>query len=186
MTTRLVSISAQPLTTADAKLHLRVEHADEDDLIDALIAAASDMASQATGRAIASATYELRIDEFPPDDGEIRLLWPPIVAVSSITYADEDGNTQVLSTDAYVLDSHSEPAWILRAADTEWPATYETANAVRIIYTAGYGTSCPESIKQWMLLQIGHWYRNRESVNIGNITSTLDYVDGLLDRWRVY
>lgn len=186
MTTRIVSITAQPITLADAKAHLRVEHSEEDSYITDLIAAATDMAEQYTGRAIAAAEYDLRIDGFPADDGEIRLLWPPVAAVTALTYIDPDGTSQSLASSVYVLDSHSEPAWVLLAADQEWPDTAEGANTVTVRYTAGYGAACPAAVKRWILLQIGHWYRNRESVNIGNIPSKLDYVDGLLDKWKVY
>lgn len=184
MTTRLVSTSTQPLTLDEAKLHLRVEHSVEDTLISNLIAAASSMAGQITGRSIASSLWELRIDGFPVSGGEIRLLWPPVLAVTDVTYIDTDGAGQTLASASYVLDSHSEPAWLLRAAETEWPEAGDGANTVIVRYTAGYGASCPESIKQWMLLQIGHWYRNRESVATGLVP--LAYVDGLLDQWKVY
>ncbi|HAU5716764.1 MULTISPECIES: head-tail connector protein [Serratia] len=46
-----------------------------------------------------------------------------------------------------------------------------------ILFTAG--------IWQSMLLLVGHWYANRESVNIGNITSEVPFgVDALLLRHR--
>ena len=55
-------------------------------------------------------------------------------------------------------------------------------------FNAGYAdaTLVPAELKQWMRLQIGHWFANRESVNIGNITSKLDYVDDLIKPYRLY
>nr|WP_113869635.1 head-tail connector protein [Brenneria salicis]NMN90973.1 gp6-like head-tail connector protein [Brenneria salicis ATCC 15712 = DSM 30166]RBP57332.1 gp6-like head-tail connector protein [Brenneria salicis ATCC 15712 = DSM 30166]RLM28535.1 hypothetical protein BHG07_17250 [Brenneria salicis ATCC 15712 = DSM 30166] len=38
-----------------------------------------------------------------------------------------------------------------------------------------------------MLLLIGHWYENRESVNIGNITSAIPFAtESLLQPYRIY
>lgn len=38
-----------------------------------------------------------------------------------------------------------------------------------------------------MCLLIGHWYENREAVNVGNITSTFDLaVESLLQPYRIY
>ncbi|EIC82085.1 head-tail connector protein [Serratia sp. M24T3] len=44
-----------------------------------------------------------------------------------------------------------------------------------------------EDIETAMLLLIGHWYENREAVNVGNITSALDFaVIALLQPYRIY
>jgi uncharacterized phiE125 gp8 family phage protein len=45
----------------------------------------------------------------------------------------------------------------------------------------------PASVKTAMKLLVGHWYENRETVNIGNITSTLEFtVKALLGMNKVY
>lgn len=184
MPTRLVSIDQQAVDLTAAKLHLRVDHAEEDALITQLIAAAVDMASQHTGRSIAKCTWDLRLDAFPI--AGLRLLWPPVLAVAEVKYVDVAGADQVLATAQYVVDPHSEPGRLVAAVGETWPATAAVPNAVTVRYTAGYGAACPEAIRQWILLQVGHWYRNRESINVGNIVNAMPYVDGLLDRYRVW
>lgn len=183
MTTRLISTATEPVSVAEAKTRLRIDDSDDDTDLTMMIAAARAMCEQQIDRSVASSTWELKIDAFP--DGEIRLLWPPIASVTSVTYIDLDGVTQTLSSSLYALDSHSEPGWLLPAIDTEWPDTLDTANAVTVRYTAGYGVSCPESLKQWILLQVGHWYRNREAATERQMMVT-PFADGLLDRYRVY
>jgi uncharacterized phiE125 gp8 family phage protein len=56
--------------------------------------------------------------------------------------------------------------------------TCDRADAVTIEFTAGYGAAAsavPAEIKQAMYLMIGHWYENRESVNVGNIVNELPF-----------
>lgn len=44
-----------------------------------------------------------------------------------------------------------------------------------------------DDVKAAMLLLIGHWYANREAVNIGNITSSVPFaVEALLQPYRIY
>jgi uncharacterized phage protein (predicted DNA packaging) len=44
-----------------------------------------------------------------------------------------------------------------------------------------------DDIRAAMLLLIGHWYANREAVNIGNITSAVPFaVESLLQPYRIY
>lgn len=186
MTTRLDSTSTQPVTLAEAKAHLRVDHTADDTLITALIVAATQEAEQYTGRSLALNTWTLMLDAFPTS--EIRLLWPTVTAVTAVSYVDTAGATQTLDAADYVLDDHSEPAWLLPAVDTEWPNTYDSANAVSITYTAGLGTSCPEAVKAWIKLRIGTLYEFREAAISGTIVSELprDFALGLLDRYKVY
>ncbi|MBJ9352434.1 phage gp6-like head-tail connector protein [Citrobacter koseri] len=44
-----------------------------------------------------------------------------------------------------------------------------------------------DDVKAAMLLLIGHWYANREAVNIGNITTEVPFaVEALLQPYRIY
>lgn len=182
MTTKLQSVAAEPLALATVKAHLRVEHADEDALITALITAARELAEQACRRSFATCTWQLRLDAFP---AEIRLDWAPAVSITSVAYIDTAGDSQTLAASAYVLDTHNEPAWLLPAYGTEWPDTLATANAVTVTYVAGDATTCPESVRQWMLLHIANWYHNREA-STDKPRTELPFTERLLDRWRVY
>ncbi|EGT5209063.1 phage gp6-like head-tail connector protein [Cronobacter sakazakii] len=44
-----------------------------------------------------------------------------------------------------------------------------------------------EDIEMAMLMLIGHWYANRETVSVGSTTSTLDFsTEALLQPYRIY
>lgn len=177
--------ASEPVTLAEAKLHLRVDSTADDALITSLIVAARESAEHATGRAFLPQTWELALDEF---EDEILLNKSPLISITSITYVDEDGATQTLTTDDYQLDSHSEPARITPAYDTCWPTTRAQKNAVLIRFQAGYADadSVPSQVKSWMLLRIGMLYENRESVQAGVPLIELPHVDRLLDAVKVY
>jgi uncharacterized phiE125 gp8 family phage protein len=174
MTTRRITTTTEPVTAADVKTLLPLTGTDFDTRIALLIPALRLQAEQITQRALAVSTWQLKLDAFP--DNEIRLLWPPITAISSITYVDINGDTQTLDSSAYSLDSHSEPGWVLPATGTDWPETYDTANAVTVNYTAGYGADAPEAVKLWIAAMIR---ADLDGAEPGAI-------DGLLDNLKVY
>jgi uncharacterized phiE125 gp8 family phage protein len=54
---------------------------------------------------------------------------------------------------------------------------------IQVTYVAGYGAaaSVPQKYKQAMLLLIGHWYENRETVIVGTISGPIALaVDSLI------
>ena len=100
--TETVAPVAEPVTTAEAKLYMRVDHADEDAKIDTMVSAARQYIERVTRRALVNTTFELKLDAFPT---EIRPPRSPLSSVSSITYVDTDGATQPLSASVYSVDT---------------------------------------------------------------------------------
>ena len=176
----------EPLTLAEAKAHLRITSSAEDALVTSLIIAARELCESETGRALLPQTWELTRDDF---SDEMFLQHVPVASIVSIKYTDVNGAEQTLAGTEYVLDASSNvQARVVLAVDKSWPSVYGGINNVRIRYVAGYtnAAAVPQSLKQWMLLQISHWFRNRESVSIGNPGSKLDFVDNLLNAYRIY
>lgn len=190
MTTRLITGPVtEPITLAEAKLHLRVDDNAEDTLIQGFITAAREQCEHILQRSIMSQTWELVLDTFPAD-GDIELFNPPIISITSVKYIDANTGLEVtLASNQYALDKDNEPGWLMPASGITWPATYDAANALRVRYMAGYAdaASVPSSIKSWILLAIGVWYKNREAmVENTNMSLPRDFYDGLLDRYRIY
>lgn len=175
MTTRRISTTTEPATVEQIKALIPILGTDHDSRITTLISALRMEAEQMTNRSLATSTWQIKLDEFPD---EIRLLWPPIASVQSIEYVDTAGATITLNPALYIVDSHNEPGWILPAANTTWPSTYDTANAVTVNYTAGYGATSPDALKLWMAARI--------RADIDGDTSANSRLDGLLDHLKVY
>lgn len=183
-TLKITDATVEPLTLAQAKLHLRVDGSDEDALITALITATRTACEHRCLRSLLQTTWELTQDAFT---SALQLQYPRIMAVESVKYLDAAGVLQTLAPSEYLLDADSEPGYVVPAYGKAWPDTYDQVNAVKVRYTAGYGTTAdkvPAPLKQWLLLHIGHYYKHREAA--AGALEPLPYADGLLDPYRIW
>ena len=170
--------SVEPVTSTEAKLHLRVDHTTDDTLIAILIQAARETVEQHTNRSLITQTRTIKMDRFPFSD-TISLPNAPLSSVTSVKYYDTSEVQQTLSNTLYWVDSTSNiPRIIIKDS---WPSIYDMPNAVEIVYITGYGaagSNVPQPLKQAMLLIIGHLYENREQV--GDIKHELPFGADLL------
>jgi len=189
---RLITPPAmEPVTIAEAKFHARIDHDLEDGLLATFIAAARQHGEQLTGRQFVEAAYELSLDGFPCGDDPIELPKPPLQAVEAVSFVAPDDVTQTMPATDYVVDTSGLLGRIYPADGAAWPVTRRRRNAVTISFRTGWpvvtgNPSTPHSIKSWMLCRVTGLYEQRESF-AGRSVSALpgDFLDGLLDPWRV-
>lgn len=160
--------TAEPISLADAKVHLRTVTGDTSEdsaVITPLIQAAREYCENITGRALASQT----VKAYPEKWGRWRLPRPPLISVTSIKYYDEDGTESTLAATDYQVDAVDGQIDIL----TEPNVTLRDLNPIVVEYACGYttGNALPAAMRQAMLLLIGHWYMNRETVATGAVTA---------------
>jgi uncharacterized phiE125 gp8 family phage protein len=204
MPLQLITPAAEePVSLAEAKLHLRVESADDDALIGALISAARQAAETLTGRQFVTARWKLVLDSFPGPSlmgvpaglpfslpaHAILLPKCPVQSVFAIRYLDMSGTTQTMPRADYTADTACEPARVTPVFGSAWPVSLPQIGAVTLVFAAGYGdaASVPAGIKSWIKLRVGSLYAHREEVALltsGKIES-LSFIDGLLDPYRV-
>lgn len=154
---------AEPVTLAEAKAHLRVETAAEDDLIADLIAAARAHLEAATGLALISQGWRLCLDDWPPG-GVVRLRRAPVQTVEAVTVYDADGMPAVLDTAAAVLDGRARPP---RLHLPERPAPGRVLNGIEIEFTAGFGpagSDVPAELRRALLMHLAHLHEFRGAV----------------------
>lgn len=188
-----------PISLAEAKSHCRVTSVDEDGLLLGYLLAARQHVEMITNRALITQTFDYTIDGDWPwvIDSEshrhqrlIEIPKAPLIAVTSISYVDPTGSTQALASNQYAVDGARAIGRIYPAYGVNWPNLRCQNNSITVRFTAGYGTSpgsVPEPIRQAMLLLIGSWYEQRESVLIGQIPSELPFgVEALLASYRVF
>lgn len=160
-----VEPSEEPITVEEAKLHLRIDHNDEDTLINELIIAARIHCEDIARRAFVTRTYTVDLDAWPWDN-VITFPYPPMIAVVAITYIDEEGNDSVFAPSNYLVDAPKERIVLRRNA--MWPSvTLQEVAGVSVEWTAGYGDaeSVPVTYKAAIKLVLADLYENREAVN---------------------
>ncbi len=173
------------INVADASLGVGAPavNTTSDSEISALVRAARTTAESKTRRALVTQTWDLILDRFPC--WEITLPKSPVQSVTSITYVDDNGQTQTLDSAEYLVDTSSAPGRITPAFGKSWPVSRWQNNAVTIRFVCGYGSASdvPAGIKQWMLVRIKHFVDNKGPVVVGTISSEFprSFVDGLLD-----
>lgn len=168
-----------PVTLDEAKTHLRIDHSDEDTLLDSLIAAATVWAEESIGRTFMARTWLQTRQRF---GNWMELPRGPVSAVSSIQYIDSvlylanPGGTTVQSPDGYykvLTMSASEYYTALDGPigavglnlDGEWPSIASRTDAVRITFTTGYSAvgDVPVPIRQAILVLVQYLYEHRGS-----------------------
>jgi uncharacterized phiE125 gp8 family phage protein len=177
----------EPVTLAEARLHLRVDTTDEDVLIAALIRTARELAEARTRRALVTQTIEALFPAFPC--GPLELPRPPLQAVTWVRYYDTTDVEFTVSAATYSVDTASLLGRVVLRDGQSWPATtLRPLHGVIVRYTAGYGDGAgdvPERIRQWMLLTVGELYARREYATPGAALVPNPLVDGLLDEYRI-
>ena len=163
-----------PVSLAEAKMHLRVDAADEDGLIAGLIAAATahlDGWAGVLGRCLCEQTWRQDFDRFAR---VLRLPLGPVASIASVTWRNAAGQVATVAGANYLLRHDAAGSYLRFRDDFDFPTDLHCTAAV--IATSVCGTSpedTPAPIKAAMLLLVGHWYRKREDVVTGTIATQL-------------
>jgi uncharacterized phiE125 gp8 family phage protein len=177
----------EPVTLAEAKAHLRVEHDDDDDVIAALIAGARVHVEAQTRRALITQSWRIVRDAWP-DDGRIAVLPAPLRALTAARVYRLDGTTQEIDTATFVVEAGSVPA-VLSFASGAMPAPGRVAAGIEFDVEAGYGDApadVPGDLRQAIKTLVAHWYENRGLIAAGQGVSVLpSSVAAMLAPYRV-
>lgn len=158
--------AVEPLTTEEAKAHLRVDIDDEDDLIDAYVTAARSYYEAAIWRSLVTQTLAVRMVDWPYCE-YIQLPRPPLQSITSVVYTDSAGAAHTMSAGDYTVFNNGDHGLLWLGFGKGWPSvTLQPGPSIVITYVAGYGLAAavPELDKQAIRLLLGHFYENREQV----------------------
>jgi uncharacterized phiE125 gp8 family phage protein len=153
---------SEPVTIAEAKAQLSIGASDDSHDIElaSIIAAAREEWERDTSIALITRTLEHRLPKFLD---VISLSVRPAIAVSSVRYMDENGTEQTVASSNYYLDG--DEVRFLKTFVA--PTTQERSEAVRITYTAGYGSdsrACPELDRMAIKLSLANRFEDRDMI----------------------
>ena len=184
------------ISLEEAKAHLRITEADDDDLIAGLILAAQDQIEDNTQRRYLTQSLEWVVNGYwgSGDDGLTLPVAPSggsnNISIDQIQYVAMDGAIQVLDPSLYWARPKGATLTIVKRWFVMWPWLGDGAERVIISFSvAGAPSTVPNRVKQAMKLLVSHWYENRDAVvGVDNRDSSTELplgVEALLtaERW---
>jgi uncharacterized phiE125 gp8 family phage protein len=185
--TLLTPPDGEPVTLDVAKAHIRVDHDDDDLLIGTLISAARAQFERETNRRLLTQQWRLSLDRYPL--GPIRTDFGPVQTIDALKFTDTDLSVVTVDPAQYLTDITTEVGRVAPVLFQPWPWIYWATvihpssrllpGAVQLEFTAGYGAVDAAGAftafdgldqgaftlaRQAILLILGHWYSNRETV----------------------
>ncbi|WP_406856854.1 head-tail connector protein [Alsobacter sp. KACC 23698] len=152
--------ATEPLTLAELKLWLRIDGADDDALLSALIVAARLAVEAASGCKLITQTWRMTLNAWPRSPFGLP-VWP-VQAVTAVRVYAASGAATTVSPDLYQLATAFLPPQLALAGAA--PAPGRSLGGVEIDLTAGYGPTAAavlEALRTAIRLFAAHLYENR-------------------------
>ncbi|HVV78374.1 MAG TPA: head-tail connector protein [Pseudolabrys sp.] len=179
----LTGPAGEPISLAEAKAFLRIEHDDDDDVITALISGARIYVEAQTRRALITQSWRLTRDTWPPT-GRIAVRPGPLQSLAAARVYDGGVEPIELDVAGFFPDvAGSElvfAPWVMPAPGR--------AAGIELDVTVGFGDAAvdvPEPLRQAIRLLAGHWYENRGLVAPGTTSVLPLTVPALLAPYRM-
>lgn len=169
--TLVTAAAAAPVDLVSAKHHCRVDHDEDDVMIQSFIDAATahlDGPSGILGRVLMPQSWQLDLKEWP---SSITLPVEPIREIA-VQYRDTQGSEVALASTDYVLSGYQFEAQKFSFAESAVAPLLDNIDyPVSITIEAGYADadSVPAPLKTAILMLVAHWYQTREAVIVGTI-----------------
>jgi hypothetical protein len=195
------------ITTAEAKLFLKVDNSDDDTTIASLVLAATRKAEQYVKQVFITQTWDGWLDGFQtsnrmrdedfegfkegPDlysrgreERFIELTKAPLQSVTHLKTYDTANNVSTFSASNYFLDTASKPARLILNDSASWPSSLRGLHAVNVRVVAGYGlnpSDIPDGVRNAIKLLTTLYFENRGDEDI----SLPMHIKALLDPYRI-
>ncbi len=176
--------AVEPVSLAEAKAWLRVEHDDDDEVIAALTAGARLHVEAQTRRALTIQSWRLSLDDWP-QNGRIAVRPAPLQSLDAARVYDPEGMPHDIDTQAFVPDLTNSA---LVFAPWALPAPGRNAAGIELDVTVGYGDAAadvPEPLRQAIRLLVAHWYENRGVASAGPVNLLPGNVAALIAAYRM-
>lgn len=170
---RLVMPYAEAIATSEVKLHARVDHDEEDDLILGYVKAAREKLENDCARALVAQTLRFDFDAFPDGGCALLLRYAPVLAVSSVKYYDTANVLTTWSAAKYDVDRYSIPGRVQPVSGGTYPSTYSRPRAVQVTAVVGHAVPFTVDATTDVLTWKGHAPTDGDLVRLTNTGGTL-------------
>lgn len=181
-----VAPSVEPVLTADQKTWMRVDGSDEDTLIGSLAAASRAYIEMATSRQCITATWVLKMDNFPAGDMVLPIF--PLQSITTIKYYDNNDTQQTWSSALYDVDTAMEPGKVRPSSGEDYPTDVRGhADDVEITFVAGDGdasSDVPDGVLAAIKILAANWFENREANTPIGLTPVPMSLESLIWQYR--
>jgi len=182
--TRIAAPALPALTLAETKSHLRIDGASDDDVIAALISAATDFLERDVGLALVDQTWRYYVDNGAPGC-VIALARHPAKQIDAVTAWDDNGTAVNIPPQHWFLNTMTHPAR-LRFGDSLPVAS--VLNGLEIDVICGFGPTgadVPDTLRQALLALIAHWFEFRHAFGPSEQPVSIpDAYGRLVHSWR--
>lgn len=185
---RVTAPAVLPVSLNEAKAHLRVDHDDDDALIEAYLAAAVDHLDGWTGilgRCLVEQEWRQDFEVFARC---LPLPLGPVISITAVSHTDDAGEAVTVEVDDYALKVDAGGR-----ARVELAGGVSISGSVSVTYKSGYRNTAgdeatstvPPAIKTAIMLMVSNWYQNSSAVNVGNIVNEMPFgVAALIGPYR--
>jgi len=183
--------ASEPITLAEAKTALRIDHSEWDDEIEGVwLPAAREEIERRLSVKLVTQTVKVTLDRFPSlgivgfDDqdrlrvvpaeqivagqiaaGVIEIPVNDVASISSVKYYDTDNTLQTISSSNYQVDTARTPCRIAPVLGYAWPATRAKLAAVEIVAVVGAAAaSVSPMLKAALILTLRARYEENDTL----------------------
>jgi uncharacterized phiE125 gp8 family phage protein len=156
--------ASEPVSLAEAKLFLRIDHTAEDGLIATLIGAAREAVEAGCGRALITRRVRESLDIWRRDAvGGALLGLGPVGGVVAVRLIASNGAQSIIDSDRYRLEGgRDRPRLVFESG---LPATLRAAGGIEVEYDAGFAedsAGLPVALRLAILQVVGTLYEARQ------------------------
>lgn len=161
---KVLSIQDEPITLASAKLAADITSTYEDSILTSKLAAAvracENYARAPINNQIVQEIYQNYDNSGvvgPSISQKVRLSYGPVNSVTSVTLVYNDGTTEVVAAEKYVLNAATKMLY-----RQNWQPTKSVDNII-VVYTAGYDdlANVPDDMQQAVMICFYYLVENR-------------------------
>lgn len=175
--------AGEPLSLAEAKAFLRLEHDAENGLVGALITSARLHVEASTRRLMMTQRWRLVLDRWPR--GHLPIALSPLRTVDAVRVFAEDGSPSTIAASEWSVDAAPLAARLFPRSG-RFPDPGRRLAGIEVDLVVGYGDAAavPEPLRQAIRLLVAHWFEER--LIVGQAGPPLPRtVDALLAPYRV-